>query len=87
MELRDSSTKDGDVSIILRNISISNTGIYECKITTNHTIYGERVIKEFRHSINLTVTDSGELIEFAGLPPEKLLETQLNLLSLTHRKE
>lgn len=58
VELRDSSTKDGDVSIILRNISISDMGIYECKITTNHTIYGERVIKEFRHSINLTVTDS-----------------------------
>ncbi|XP_025761587.1 uncharacterized protein LOC102078843 isoform X2 [Oreochromis niloticus] len=30
VELRDSSTKDGDVSIILRNISISDTGIYEC---------------------------------------------------------
>ncbi|CAI5660427.1 unnamed protein product [Oreochromis niloticus] len=30
VELRDSSMKDGDVSIILRNISISDTGIYEC---------------------------------------------------------
>lgn len=56
--------KERDVSVIVRNISISDTGRYECKITTNHSICGERVMEEFRHSIKLT--DSGEIIEVQG---------------------
>ncbi|XP_030580189.1 uncharacterized protein LOC115776598 [Archocentrus centrarchus] len=59
VELRDPSMKDGDVSVIVRNVSISDTGTYECLITTTSTRGGQRVLKEFKHSINLTVTDSG----------------------------
>lgn len=66
VELRRSSMKERDVSVIVRNISISDTGRYECKITANHSICGERVIEEFRHSIKLTGTDSGEILELQG---------------------
>ncbi|XP_076737132.1 uncharacterized protein LOC101479875 isoform X2 [Maylandia zebra] len=59
VQLRDSSMKDGDVSVILRNVRVSDTGTYECEITTSSIRNGERVVKEFKHSINLTVTDTG----------------------------
>nr|XP_004570651.2 uncharacterized protein LOC101479875 [Maylandia zebra] len=59
VQLRDSSMKDGDVSVILRNVRGSDTGTYECEITTSSIRNGERVVKEFKHSINLTVTDTG----------------------------
>ncbi|XP_014186031.1 uncharacterized protein LOC102293388 isoform X4 [Haplochromis burtoni] len=59
VQLRDSSMKDGDVAVILRNVRVSDTGTYECEITTSSIRNGERVVKEFKHSINLTVTESG----------------------------
>uniref|UniRef100_A0A3P9B2B4 Ig-like domain-containing protein n=1 Tax=Maylandia zebra TaxID=106582 RepID=A0A3P9B2B4_9CICH len=71
VQLRDSSMKDGDVTVILRNVSISDTGTYDCQITTSSTRNGERVVKEFQHSINLTVTESGESAE-AQLTAEAL---------------
>uniref|UniRef100_A0A669B3X6 Ig-like domain-containing protein n=1 Tax=Oreochromis niloticus TaxID=8128 RepID=A0A669B3X6_ORENI len=63
VDLREPSMKDGDASVILRNVSISDTGTYECEIITSNTRSGERVIREFKHSINLTVTDAGEFVE------------------------
>ncbi|XP_005950933.1 uncharacterized protein LOC102292267 [Haplochromis burtoni] len=66
VQLRDSSMMDGDVSVIVRNVSISDTGTYECQITTSSTRNGERVVKEFKHSINLTVTESVHINITAG---------------------
>ncbi|XP_063324501.1 uncharacterized protein LOC134623281 [Pelmatolapia mariae] len=66
VQLRDSSMKDGDVSVIVRNVSISDTGTYECQITTSSTRNGERVVKEFKHSISLTVTESVQINITAG---------------------
>ncbi|XP_014187199.1 CD226 antigen [Haplochromis burtoni] len=59
VELSDPSMKDGIASVILRNVSIIDTGMYMCQITTSNTTNGERVIKEFKHYVNLTVTESG----------------------------
>lgn len=58
--LKDRSMKDGDVSVILRNVNINDTGTYSCEITTR--IKG-KVVHEVVHSINLKVTDSGGFVE------------------------
>ncbi|CAI5660518.1 unnamed protein product [Oreochromis niloticus] len=59
VELADPSMKNGDVSVTLKNVSVNDTGIYECRIRTSDLSSGERVQSESRKSINLTVTDSG----------------------------
>ncbi|KAF3698267.1 Programmed cell death 1 ligand 1 [Channa argus] len=51
-ELRDSQMKDGDVSVILRNSSVNDTGKYDCYVG-----YGGR--SELITTITLKVTDSG----------------------------
>ncbi|XP_067380843.1 coxsackievirus and adenovirus receptor homolog [Channa argus] len=53
VELRDPQMKDGDVSVILKNVNISNSGIYECYVTNN----GSK--SDVISSIHLTVTDLG----------------------------
>ncbi|CAI5660528.1 unnamed protein product [Oreochromis niloticus] len=58
--LKDRSMKDGDVSVILRNVNINDTGTYSCEITTRTN---GRVVHEVVHSINLKVTDSDENIK------------------------
>lgn len=58
--LKDRLMKDGDVSVILRNVNINDTGTYSCEITT--TTKG-RVVHEVVNSINLKVTDSGGFVE------------------------
>uniref|UniRef100_A0A3Q4M8R1 Ig-like domain-containing protein n=1 Tax=Neolamprologus brichardi TaxID=32507 RepID=A0A3Q4M8R1_NEOBR len=57
VELRDPSMKDGIASVILRNVSIIDTGMYMCQITTSNTTNGERVITE-----PFTITN-GEMIK------------------------
>uniref|UniRef100_A0A3Q4GDN4 Ig-like domain-containing protein n=1 Tax=Neolamprologus brichardi TaxID=32507 RepID=A0A3Q4GDN4_NEOBR len=47
VELRDPTMKDGDVSVILKNVSTSDTGTYECEITVRNT---EGVVTETKHS-------------------------------------
>uniref|UniRef100_A0A3Q0QVX0 Ig-like domain-containing protein n=1 Tax=Amphilophus citrinellus TaxID=61819 RepID=A0A3Q0QVX0_AMPCI len=63
VELTDPSVKHGDVSLILRNVSVGDTGTYKCRIITSNSSSGVRVQSEFKQSINLTVTDSGEFLE------------------------
>uniref|UniRef100_A0A3P8QR32 Ig-like domain-containing protein n=1 Tax=Astatotilapia calliptera TaxID=8154 RepID=A0A3P8QR32_ASTCA len=60
VELRDPTMKDGDVSVILKNVNINDTGTYSCEITTRMK---GKVVHEVVHSINLKVTDSGGFVE------------------------
>ncbi|XP_028419358.1 myelin protein P0-like [Perca flavescens] len=51
VELRDPEMMHGDVSVVLKNVSINDTGTYDCRVI----ITGGN---ESRKLINLTVTDS-----------------------------
>lgn len=55
VELRDPAMKDGDISVILKNVDINDAGIYECHISVEN-----RAQSELRCIINLKVVDSGE---------------------------
>ncbi|XP_038586513.1 coxsackievirus and adenovirus receptor homolog isoform X3 [Micropterus salmoides] len=56
VELRDPEMKDGDASVVLKNVTFNDTGTYECRIVTNAR-------QEIKHLIDLKVTDSGGLVE------------------------
>ncbi|XP_041842272.1 uncharacterized protein LOC121640518 [Melanotaenia boesemani] len=59
VKLRDSSSvEDGDVSVVLQNTSITDSGTYECLITVRSSGSSERDFSVVSHSINLTVTAS-----------------------------
>ncbi|XP_039465416.1 butyrophilin-like protein 3 [Oreochromis aureus] len=52
VKLRDPEMKDGDVSLILKNVTFNDTGIYECHIA----VRSKRAHTEISHFINLRVT-------------------------------
>lgn len=54
VELRHPEMKDGDVSVMLKNVRSNDTGTYECHV-------GHGSSPELLTSISLNVTDSGEL--------------------------
>ncbi|KAL4008112.1 hypothetical protein ACER0C_001964 [Sarotherodon galilaeus] len=57
VKLRDPEMKDGDVSVILNNVTFNDTGIYECHIAVRKPVRSKRAHTEISHFINLTVTD------------------------------
>ncbi|XP_060951693.1 sodium channel subunit beta-3-like isoform X2 [Limanda limanda] len=59
VELRDPEMKDRDVSVILKNVTINDTGTYKCRIVSRKTENGERTTSESSNFVSLTVTDSG----------------------------
>lgn len=65
VQLRDASMKDGDLSVILKNVNINDTGTYECRIINSNTEGRERDYTETKHVIHLTVTDRGESVELS----------------------
>ncbi|KAF1381053.1 hypothetical protein PFLUV_G00170430 [Perca fluviatilis] len=54
VELSDPEMKDGDVSVVLKNVSVNDTGTYECGV-----IISGRPEPEVINTITLNVTDSG----------------------------
>uniref|UniRef100_A0A3Q2V6B3 Ig-like domain-containing protein n=1 Tax=Haplochromis burtoni TaxID=8153 RepID=A0A3Q2V6B3_HAPBU len=61
VKLRDPEMKDGDVSLILKNVAFNDTGMYECHIAVRNPVRSKRAHTEISHFINLTVT--GEFVE------------------------
>ncbi|XP_078100767.1 uncharacterized protein LOC144513542 isoform X1 [Sander vitreus] len=64
VELRDPEMRHGDVSVVLKNVSVNDTGMYDCRVI----IIGGN---ESRQVINLTVADAdptaGQEVRYPGL--------------------
>ncbi|CAK6984934.1 nectin-4-like isoform X1, partial [Scomber scombrus] len=54
VQLQDPQMKDGNVSLILKNVNINDTGTYTCRVSVSNTV------PELINTINLTVTGSGQ---------------------------
>ncbi|XP_067380818.1 junctional adhesion molecule-like isoform X2 [Channa argus] len=63
VELRDPEMKDGDVSVILKKVKISDTGTYECYVKQSESKRWKRTVNlkdaELIFTITLNFTDSG----------------------------
>lgn len=57
--LRDPEMVDGDVSVVLKNCSLNDSGTYSCRVIISKTGRYERTHSEIRCFIYLKVTDSG----------------------------
>ncbi|XP_039892269.1 sodium channel subunit beta-3-like [Simochromis diagramma] len=56
VKLRHPEMKDGDVSVILKNVTFNDTGMYECHIAVRNPVRSKRAHTEISHFIELTVT-------------------------------
>ncbi|XP_026206142.2 butyrophilin-like protein 1 [Anabas testudineus] len=75
VELKDPKMKDGDVSVILKNVNINDTGTYECRIISSITI-NERTSSELRHILHLTVVEPGTSVAaniYGDVKPDKII--------------
>ncbi|KAM4565015.1 uncharacterized protein V3H82_014114 [Fundulus diaphanus] len=61
--LRDAGMKDGDASVILRNATLEDAGMYECHLQLRELVEGRRSSSEVSRHINLTVTHAAETPE------------------------
>ncbi|GLD71244.1 coxsackievirus and adenovirus receptor homolog [Lates japonicus] len=58
VELRDPEMKNGDVSVTLQNVSINDTGRYECYVSVSRTGRRKRDTSGISKTIELVVEDS-----------------------------
>ncbi|XP_075941121.1 uncharacterized protein LOC142943473 [Anarhichas minor] len=56
VHLSDPEMKNGDVSVVLSNVSVNDSGTYECRVI----ISNDTSRSEIKYLVNLTVTDSEE---------------------------
>ncbi|XP_030580187.1 myelin protein zero-like protein 2 [Archocentrus centrarchus] len=64
VELLEPSMKDGDVSIVLKNVTFNDAGTYWCRIIMRNTGNGDRVFNEDR-SLTVTEPDHTEEVRMA----------------------
>ncbi|XP_042257868.1 uncharacterized protein [Thunnus thynnus] len=59
VQLMDPEMKNGNASVILKNVTISDTGTYECLLSVNSKGHRKRATPETMNTIVLKVEDSG----------------------------
>uniref|UniRef100_A0A3Q3IQ93 Ig-like domain-containing protein n=1 Tax=Monopterus albus TaxID=43700 RepID=A0A3Q3IQ93_MONAL len=59
VELKDSEMKDGDVSLVLRNVKINDRGTYECRVVQGKTHHWQRS-PQLISIVHLSVHQPGE---------------------------
>ncbi|XP_005952593.2 butyrophilin-like protein 9 [Haplochromis burtoni] len=63
VDLQDRQMKDGDVSLILKDVMTADTGTYECRVFQTETNHGRRVyLKTGPIIINLSVVLPGQSV-------------------------
>ncbi|KAK2813485.1 hypothetical protein Q5P01_000814 [Channa striata] len=63
VELKNPSVEEGDVSVILKNASVNDTGTYECRIILSNTGSSGKTTIELKKLITLKVSESGGTAE------------------------
>ncbi|XP_063325817.1 uncharacterized protein LOC134624717 [Pelmatolapia mariae] len=71
VELRDPQMKNGNMSIILYNTTIKDTGTYECRIIAQNIRDSSSPAFEIKHEIKLTVVPPGPPQEVTALRDEE----------------
>ncbi|XP_030287194.1 nectin-4-like [Sparus aurata] len=59
VELKDPQMTEGDASVVLKNVTANDSGIYECVVSTSSGGGRRKRVAPFRHIVHLTVEDSG----------------------------
>ncbi|KAJ4949707.1 hypothetical protein JOQ06_021216 [Pogonophryne albipinna] len=54
VELKDPEMKNGDASVVLKNVTVNDTGTYHCRVITNSN---DPNLGEFVRSVNLSVSE------------------------------
>ncbi|XP_034059057.1 coxsackievirus and adenovirus receptor homolog [Gymnodraco acuticeps] len=60
VDLKDPEMKNGDASVLLKNVNTDDTGTYECRVQTHSNNRRKRNVREFVRSVNLTVSERPE---------------------------
>ncbi|XP_033984199.1 butyrophilin-like protein 2 [Trematomus bernacchii] len=60
VELSDPEMKNGDFTILLKNVSTNDTGTYKCRVITRYNNRWKRDVREFVHSVLLSVSEGSE---------------------------
>ncbi|KAL3050942.1 hypothetical protein OYC64_001257 [Pagothenia borchgrevinki] len=58
VELTDPEMKNGDASVVLKNVNVNDTGVYKCWVT--NPFLNKRHVEEFEHSVHLIVSEGPE---------------------------
>uniref|UniRef100_A0A3Q2VR52 Ig-like domain-containing protein n=1 Tax=Haplochromis burtoni TaxID=8153 RepID=A0A3Q2VR52_HAPBU len=87
VDLQDRQMKDGDVSLILKDVMTADTGTYECRVFQTETNHGRRVyLKTGPIIINLSVVLPGQSVisgKTANTRPEQGKSTGILSLWMT----